>query len=535
MARIGIIIAAKDMAGKVLRDTGKAVRDLGAVGDKATRDIMHGLATLNQVAGLARRGFALVDRSVGDLLRTSLEYRDINDPVLDQLKEFERQSNVLKARLGDALLPAVRGLMVAFGGAGDAVMDWVKANRQAIGAGAVEWAGKLGGVLIDGVASGVSLVARAWAGWSMLINTTKAYVNAHFSVLLSGVSAALGAMAKLSEMVGAGGLATSLQSATGYVSGLGAEFSSSATDAGQAVQETSGGLDALETRLESVRTLAHAALNQGVTAGMKYAQRATEGATQSIEEQAIAAKAAADTASAASASAAAAAIAASKAEVAQRVQQFNDVAEANKRTTDRMIDDQRAYESYIHSAYAAMEQAGETFASSMIETNNDIGKSLKTTAKAAALMILDMASNIIMVYAAQAAAAAFASQQWQNVVPGVGVAAGLALAAVVIGMTKAYISQLPAFARGGLVTGGVPGRDSVPILAMPGERVLSVQETRAYDSGRASGGGGASVNVTLSSFVPATRAQTKRHLRDSMLRSWRELARDGGLVPEGAV
>ncbi|BBK30588.1 hypothetical protein EDC65_1973 [Stella humosa] len=37
------------------------------------------------------------------------------------------------------------------------------------------------------------------------------------------------------------------------------------------------------------------------------------------------------------------------------------------------------------------------------------------------------------------------------------------------------------YAAGGLVTGGIPGRDSVPILAMPGERVLSVEQARLVE------------------------------------------------------
>jgi phage-related minor tail protein len=36
------------------------------------------------------------------------------------------------------------------------------------------------------------------------------------------------------------------------------------------------------------------------------------------------------------------------------------------------------------------------------------------------------------------------------------------------------------FSKGGDIEGGIPGRDSVPILAMPGERVLTVAENRAY-------------------------------------------------------
>ncbi|BBK44021.1 hypothetical protein STVA_40410 [Allostella vacuolata] len=47
------------------------------------------------------------------------------------------------------------------------------------------------------------------------------------------------------------------------------------------------------------------------------------------------------------------------------------------------------------------------------------------------------------------------------------------------------------YAEGGLVAGGIAGRDSVPILAMPGERVLSVEQARLVERLAANQNGGA--------------------------------------------
>lgn len=76
---------------------------------------------------------------------------------------------------------------------------------------------------------------------------------------------------------------------------------------------------------------------------------------------------------------------------------------------------------------------------------------------------------------------------------------------------------IQARSKGGEVTGGIPGRDSVPSLLMPGERVLTVAENRAYKlhlgrpAGSAAGGAGGStvhntLNVTIAKVVgdPAT-------------------------------
>lgn len=56
------------------------------------------------------------------------------------------------------------------------------------------------------------------------------------------------------------------------------------------------------------------------------------------------------------------------------------------------------------------------------------------------------------------------------------IAAAPVIAAGVFALIKGFLTK---FARGGTVTGGVSGRDSVPALLTPGERVVSVPNTRA--------------------------------------------------------
>jgi hypothetical protein len=62
------------------------------------------------------------------------------------------------------------------------------------------------------------------------------------------------------------------------------------------------------------------------------------------------------------------------------------------------------------------------------------------------------------------------------------------------------------FSKGGEVKGGTAGQDSVPALLMPGERVLTVAQNRAYRLGLGRGTGlsgsdGGSVNVAAGAFV----------------------------------
>jgi hypothetical protein len=140
-------------------------------------------------------------------------------------------------------------------------------------------------------------------------------------------------------------------------------------------------------------------------------------------------------------------------------------------------------------------------------------------------VIIDMAQKAIMAHAVESAAAAFKSQAG---IPIVGPFLAAAAAATALGVVKGYINQLPAFATGGEVRGGVPGRDSVMAMLTPGERVLTVQENREMKRG----GNQAqmvnqSTNVSISMAMPMQRADIDRYIRDTITPSVKRLRRMG--------
>jgi len=86
-------------------------------------------------------------------------------------------------------------------------------------------------------------------------------------------------------------------------------------------------------------------------------------------------------------------------------------------------------------------------------------------------MALQTASEFMAIEAAKAAAAAFAAHA------GIGPFIGLAIGAAAAATAAAAVMSFANFAEGGLVTGGQPGRDSVPALLMPGELVIPTDQT----------------------------------------------------------
>jgi len=176
-----------------------------------------------------------------------------------------------------------------------------------------------------------------------------------------------------------------------------------------------------------------------------------------------------------------------------------------------------------------------------------------------------MLQNIVMVveqavlaFAVQAAAAQLAAHAF---LPFIGIAVGAAAAATVFGLVKALIGSIPTAADGGEVVGGIPGKDSVLVNAMPGERILTVRENRdlkrfvkslvgpgagGVDSssapilGMAQGGtvpqmamagaggfGAPAINVQFNSVVPSDMTQRKRAFRQVE----RELVRNRARQP----
>ena len=180
--------------------------------------------------------------------------------------------------------------------------------------------------------------------------------------------------------------------------------------------------------------------------------------------------------------------------------------------------------------------------STMIDLMIKLGSQSATTAKQVAASFLGTARSMLQTLAVMAALKALEANS--NIPFGVPIA--LAAAAVVFGIAQGYIAKAK-FAQGGVIRGGIPGHDSVPILAMPGERVLTVRQNQVFEQmiGAAPNGqlapigdsrrGDTSVvmNVAVAPFALPSHTEMKQWLVNSFKRPFEEAIRDGRIAVGG--
>jgi len=142
------------------------------------------------------------------------------------------------------------------------------------------------------------------------------------------------------------------------------------------------------------------------------------------------------------------------------------------------------------------------------------------------LMIIDVAEKSIMAYAASSAAAAAFSQAG---IPIIGPIAAIAASGLIFGLVKALASRIPKAAMGGVMSSGVFGQDTQPVLTQRGEGILKTGQTNLLQRladrleqssvggsqpamAGASIGGNTSI-VNFNSVHPATSAEALRATR----------------------
>jgi hypothetical protein len=231
----------------------------------------------------------------------------------------------------------------------------------------------------------------------------------------------------------------------------------------------------------------------------------------------------------------------STAVAAQKVKSF-----VGPKTEEQVAKDESILQEHSDNIMDMAQQIGSGIGSIMAESIAAIASGTKTALEGLGgmlggiiamigKMLIEMGTAALVV----AAISAIAGDPRAGATAAAG-AAAIAAGGIMLAAGTALNSAIGA-ADGGLVVGGTMGRDSVPAMLMPGEYVVpaaqvrqNVAAGRAPDDSGASGGrgGGGAVNINVSqqSFVPGTKADFNRSVREAVLPAIRQLARQGLLV-----
>jgi hypothetical protein len=223
-----------------------------------------------------------------------------------------------------------------------------------------------------------------------------------------------------------------------------------------------------------------------------------------------------------------------------------DMVEQRNRLLDELMTIQAEKQAEAHEARVAEAQEqmdliqgfGEAFAAAALEaTNFQQGLIAGTRAVVAEGLkaMLEAAKKAIMAEAVKAAASASSSAAALGplAMAGAGVAAFTAV--------QSLLDRMPKMASGGMITGGVAGRDSVPVMAMPGEYIMSTDQVDAMrtmfsnmglNGSLMAGGGsvpamGKPMTININSTIPPSRAQMTKLVRQSILPAMADLRAQG--------
>lgn len=479
MAEVGIVINVKNQEAKSalegIGDTAKTAlstaREAANGAGKAFKAIGVAGALMNQAMELGKKAFEIFRMAVIDTTTEAINFRKAGDPMIKWFKDTQREAQLTRARLGDVLLPILKGITDSFGAVTGSISGWIAQNRVLLGSNLISWLSSIASVLTNGVAEGVLLVSKVWNGWTMLIAATRGGIESFFKVTLDGVSAALGALTKLADAVGANGLGDGLSAASAMAENLGQEFGRSAAASMSAVNDANNALTEQERKIRGIQSTVQAAIGQAATNAQKNLAMSVVGTNKTLEEQKVLIDAAASK---------------EKAAAAERDAIISGGLSKYLAARDAMRQKDLAWQESALTSMEAVDEASTSTAQSLGAALGGafalMAEDAEAGAKAMMLAIYDAVSNSIMAYAAQAAAASAASVAGT---PFIGPALAVGAAAATLAMVRGFLTK---FHDGGYIGGGDTGERA--ILAQNNEYMMSGDEVSGMQKfiGRMMGG-----------------------------------------------
>lgn len=571
--------AAVKKLGQAMGATTKSVATLSKLGVKTFSAIGSAIVVANQAVELFKTGFSAISGLVGGSLEAVRELRGETNPLVLEMNALATESQAAKAALGTAFASALLAISQAFKGVGAQAAEFLDNNRKLIATKIVQFLFKAAQALVDGIASGLQLANTTWAtltttvdesimsiakfvgAWSeamlaieftdkgqkllndridtmtTLYNEAEKRVNATTDaqgqyadqietvrarvqeLIEQGYGPAMAAAKAFADAAGP----TPLQSTEQALLRIGMHANTLRFALADGAKQIADGLglaegtiefDKFQTKLDEVNGLigvatpnSLAALKSGVE-GL-YAELGVplvidvdlNNLEQSREAFAL--------------YTAQLDIAVKKAR--EGFTSLNDEIDNNKTKIEESTAAGQEMASILSGAFgAALVSLAEGQASVAEATLDALSGVLNA--------VIQVALNSIIASALTGQANAIAANLG---IPVVGLAVGVAAGLAALAAISALKADLPApkeFAAGGLVTGGTPGRDSVPAVLTPGEFVLTKKQT---DELRMGGGMGGGVNISLTSKIPPSKAEMKKFVRQNVLPALRDLRSQG--------
>jgi hypothetical protein len=595
--KVSLLIVAKDQASAVVKATGTAI-------GKIVKSISASFKLAGGAAGAINQGLELIKKALGAVgaaydatIGKALELRGANDPARKDLEALAKAATDLQVAVGDALMPVVRAFAQALKPVIDAATKWVKANQDLITTKVTEWVTKAASVITSTLGVAITLIVRAWYGWLMAIDLVKVAVNEAFASILGASASVLDKFGEIADRFGKGALANNLREAATAARGIGGEFSASSEEASAAMAANLAELEKIEGAIAKVEAAIQKGIGEAGTKALKNMKSAVVGLGEDLQaladmqmadlviamEQFLALNAktqmargfddlsrslrtagtefsrlatqaeiqdqlatglaelrkqyggAADAAFQATGSIAGATAALSEQE--EKLSTVRDVVgsvigsigSAFTGMIDAAIDGTQSASDIIGGFFSSIGR-------SILDTLVSIGVQYAATKLTELILGKVVSKSAIAGYAATAGAAAVASTA---AIPIFGPVAAPAAGAAAFSAAMAY--QALALADGGLVRGGMSGRDSVPALMMPVELVTpfadvqrNVREGRAPGDGGLPrrgerGRGGITVNATITSLFPMSQAETRRNVSGALVPELAHASRSGRL------
>lgn len=591
--KVSLVITAKDQTSAALRGTSTAIRAVAAKIGTAFQLAGKGVLAVNAGLEIVKKALGALSAGFAATVGKALEMRAAWDSARSDLRAFEESIGALQVAVGDALIPIVQAFAQSLRPVIDNATAWLQANRELVASTLTDWLARTARLLTSGVAAGTLMVVRAWYGWKEVVGLVTAAIAKVVAKNLEGFSTITSGIAAAARAVGADGLAGRVSETSRSLDSLRESWDQASGKALEGVARDVAAVAALERGLAKVEGVVDRAIGQAAARAANNATRAIARVNAAYSEMV----ARSDEAYAEIENAMRAALAATQVERATKgainavrslgseYERLAKQAEIQDQLDQGMRSLRREYGAAADAAFklagsvdgarAALEEqalATEKTRETLKGVVGVIGGAFKGVlddiidgTKSAGEVIggffgsigrglLDMvvqmgieyaASKLIEAvvgaatrktaiagYAAEAGAAAYAATA---AIPFVGPALAPAAAATAYAGALAY--EALGLAEGGLVTGGVMGRDSVHAALMPGEFVVPAAQVRANvaagrapdDSGSARGASGASITIVQQSFVPESGPAFARKVRRSVVPTLERERRAGRL------